>query len=173
MFRRFGFDVAGIIKPGETNRLAVRIERIPPELVHILAASDGAMSGGGENYPKGMGSRFLRRRHQRDAAAAERPQKPDQLRLGLGRQHLHAGHLAGRCAWKRAATRALIGCERRLTCPTICVVARVKVKLGNRQLERAADAQAHIRMSMVMERGAEIERGGCFNARREQRRVGD
>ena len=59
MFRRFGFDVAGIIKPGERNRLAVKIERIPPELVHILAASDGAMSGGGENYPKEWGPDFF------------------------------------------------------------------------------------------------------------------
>lgn len=59
MFRRFGFDVAGIIKPGEINRLAVRIEHIPPELVHILAASDGAMSGGGANYPKEWGPDFF------------------------------------------------------------------------------------------------------------------
>ena len=59
MFRRFGFDVAGIIKPGETNRLAVRIERIPPELVHILAASDGAMSGGGPDYPAEWGADFF------------------------------------------------------------------------------------------------------------------
>ena len=59
MFRRFGFDVAGIIKPGETNRLALRIERIPAELAHILAASDGAMSGGGENYPQEWGPDFF------------------------------------------------------------------------------------------------------------------
>ncbi len=59
MFRRFGYDVAGIIKPGETNRLAVRIERIPPELAHILSTSDGAMSGGGENYPKEWGPDFF------------------------------------------------------------------------------------------------------------------
>ena len=59
MFRRFGFDVADIIKPGERNRLAVRIERMPPELVHILAASDGAMSGGGENYPQEWGPDFF------------------------------------------------------------------------------------------------------------------
>lgn len=59
MFRRFGYDVAGIIEPGETNRLAVRIERIPPELAHILSASDGAMSGGGENYPKEWGPDFF------------------------------------------------------------------------------------------------------------------
>lgn len=59
MFRRFAFDVADIIKPGEINRLAVRIERIPAELVHILAASDGAMSGGGENYPQEWGPDFF------------------------------------------------------------------------------------------------------------------
>lgn len=59
MFRRFSFDVAGIIKPGEKNQLAVRIERIPPELAHILKASDGAMSGGGENYPQEWGPDFF------------------------------------------------------------------------------------------------------------------
>ena len=59
MFRRFAFDVAGVIKLGEVNRLAVRIERIPPELAHILAASDGAMSGGGENYPREWGPDFF------------------------------------------------------------------------------------------------------------------
>ena len=59
MFRRFSFDVAAIIQPGERNRLAVRIERMPPELVHILVASDGAMSGGGENYPQEWGPDFF------------------------------------------------------------------------------------------------------------------
>jgi len=59
MFRRFSYDVAGIIKPGERNQLALRIERIPAELVHILAASDGAMSGGGENYPQEWGPDFF------------------------------------------------------------------------------------------------------------------
>ncbi|MCY4070404.1 MAG: hypothetical protein OXG60_03835 [Chloroflexi bacterium] len=59
MFRRFAFDVAGVIKLGGTNRLAVRIERIPAELAHILAASDGAMSGGGENYPREWGDDFF------------------------------------------------------------------------------------------------------------------
>ena len=59
MFRRFSFDVAGIIKPGERNSLAVKIERIPAELAHILSASDGAMSGGGENYPKEWGPDFF------------------------------------------------------------------------------------------------------------------
>ncbi len=59
MFKRFAFDVAGIAKPGERNRLAVRIERMPAELARILQASDGAMSGGGENYPKEWGPDFF------------------------------------------------------------------------------------------------------------------
>ncbi len=59
MFRRFAFDVAGIVNAGETNRLAVKIERIPPELERILEASDGAMSGGGENYPTEWGDDFF------------------------------------------------------------------------------------------------------------------
>ena len=59
MFRRFAFDVAEIIKPGETNRLAIRIERMPDELARLLAASDGALSGGGENYPKEWGPDFF------------------------------------------------------------------------------------------------------------------
>ncbi len=59
MFRRFAFDVAGIIKPGQTNRLALKIDRIPAELVHIMAASDGKLSGGGENYPQEWGPDFF------------------------------------------------------------------------------------------------------------------
>ena len=59
MFRRFAFDVADVIKLDGVNRLAVRVERMPPELAHILAASDGAMSGGGENYPREWGSDFF------------------------------------------------------------------------------------------------------------------
>ena len=59
MFRRFGFDVAGIVKPGASNRLAIKIDQIPPELVHILTASDGAMSGGGANYPQEWGPDFF------------------------------------------------------------------------------------------------------------------
>ena len=59
MFRRFGFEVAGVIKPGEANSLAVKIERIPAELVHILAASDGALSGGGPDYPREWGPDFF------------------------------------------------------------------------------------------------------------------
>lgn len=45
MFRRFGFDVAGVINPGQANQLAVKISRMPDELVEILVASDGKMSG--------------------------------------------------------------------------------------------------------------------------------
>lgn len=59
MFRRFAFDIADIIKPGQTNQLALRIERIPDQLAHILEASDGKMSGGGEYYPRGWGPDFF------------------------------------------------------------------------------------------------------------------
>lgn len=59
MFRRFAFDVAEVIKPGAANQLAVRVERIPTELVHILAASDGPLSGGGPDYPREWGPDFF------------------------------------------------------------------------------------------------------------------
>ncbi len=59
MFRRFAFEVSDIVKPGETNRLALKIERMPPALAHILSASDGAMSGGGEDYPREWGPDFF------------------------------------------------------------------------------------------------------------------
>ena len=59
MFRRFSYDVASIVKPGERNQLALKIEGIPAELAHILTASDGAMSGGGENYPQEWGPDFF------------------------------------------------------------------------------------------------------------------
>ena len=59
MFRRFAYDVAGVINTKETNQLAVKVERIPAELVHILAASDGKLSGGGENYPQEWGPDFF------------------------------------------------------------------------------------------------------------------
>ena len=39
--------------------LGIKIERIPAELAHILSASDGAMSGGGENYPQEWGPDFF------------------------------------------------------------------------------------------------------------------
>ena len=44
-FRRFEFDVADWIKTGEKNKLAVRIARMPEEIGHCLAVSDGALSG--------------------------------------------------------------------------------------------------------------------------------
>ncbi len=44
-FRRFEFDVADVIKIGEKNKLAVKITRMPEEIGHCLAVSDGALSG--------------------------------------------------------------------------------------------------------------------------------
>ncbi len=44
-FRRFEFDVASVIKNGEKNKLAVKITRMPEEIGHCLAVSDGALSG--------------------------------------------------------------------------------------------------------------------------------
>ena len=40
MYKRFGFDVAALVKPGETNQLAVLVYRIPDPLVPILASAD-------------------------------------------------------------------------------------------------------------------------------------
>lgn len=42
MFRRFEFDVAKWIKPGLTNHLAVRIHRMPKELLPYVIQSDGS-----------------------------------------------------------------------------------------------------------------------------------
>lgn len=50
-FRRFWLDVSDVALPGQTNRLAVRIERMPEELVPYLIDSDAADSGGGPNDP--------------------------------------------------------------------------------------------------------------------------
>jgi beta-mannosidase len=44
-FRRFEFDVADVVKIGEKNKLAVKITRMPEEIGHCLAVSDGALSG--------------------------------------------------------------------------------------------------------------------------------
>jgi beta-mannosidase len=44
MFRRFGFDVADVLKPGQTNRLALKIYRMPEEIVPYLICSDGRQS---------------------------------------------------------------------------------------------------------------------------------
>ena len=41
MFRRFQLDVSTIARPGETNRLAVRLARMPEELLPYLVNSDG------------------------------------------------------------------------------------------------------------------------------------
>jgi len=45
MFRRFRFDIEDVAQPGQRNRLAVRIARMPEELVPFLYHSDGKMSG--------------------------------------------------------------------------------------------------------------------------------
>jgi Beta-galactosidase/beta-glucuronidase len=50
MFQRFGFDVSGTIKAGGKNHLAVRISRMPEELVPYLVGSDGKLSGDGTPY---------------------------------------------------------------------------------------------------------------------------
>jgi beta-mannosidase len=46
MFRRFWFDASSAMLPGRTNRLAVRIARMPEECLPFLKNSDGKMSGG-------------------------------------------------------------------------------------------------------------------------------
>ena len=45
MFRRFWFDVSGVALPGQTNRLAVQINRMPEELAPMLMGSDGPYNG--------------------------------------------------------------------------------------------------------------------------------
>jgi beta-mannosidase len=49
MFRRFQFDVSSVVRPGQTNHLAVWIARMPEELVPYLVNSDGP----GEKDPFG------------------------------------------------------------------------------------------------------------------------
>lgn len=46
MFRRFDFDVADVLRPGETNRLAVRIARIPEVLVPVILGADAPNGAG-------------------------------------------------------------------------------------------------------------------------------
>src|SRR5688572_7459776 len=46
-FRRHRFEVSRILKSGEQNELKVRIKRMPPQLEHCFASSDGARSGVG------------------------------------------------------------------------------------------------------------------------------
>lgn len=45
MFRRFEFDVAAQIVPGEPNTLDVRIEQIPAVLIPFIEKGDGKLSG--------------------------------------------------------------------------------------------------------------------------------
>lgn len=51
MFRRILIDVSKVVVPGQTNRLAVQINRMPEELVPFLIDSDGPDSGGGPSEP--------------------------------------------------------------------------------------------------------------------------
>lgn len=51
MFRRFAFDVSAAAVPGQTNRLAVLVRRMPENLVPFLIGSDGPESGGGPASP--------------------------------------------------------------------------------------------------------------------------
>ena len=51
MFRRFWFDVSGVALPGQTNRLAVQINRMPESLVPMLIGADAPDSGGGPSDP--------------------------------------------------------------------------------------------------------------------------
>jgi beta-mannosidase len=46
MFRRIELDATAAAKPGEVNRLAVRIAKMPDEIAPLLVNSDGAMSAG-------------------------------------------------------------------------------------------------------------------------------
>ena len=50
MFQRFGFDISEYILIGEINRLAVRIMKMPEELVPYLIGADGKLSGEGTPY---------------------------------------------------------------------------------------------------------------------------
>jgi len=40
MFRRFGFDVAALLQPGKPNRLAVKIDRMPPPVAQAMLGAD-------------------------------------------------------------------------------------------------------------------------------------
>jgi beta-mannosidase len=50
MFRRFWFDVTGMVLPGQINHLAVQINKIPGALEPILIDTDGPNSGAGTPY---------------------------------------------------------------------------------------------------------------------------
>ncbi len=57
MFRRFQFDVTETVRPGRMNRLAVRIARIPQELIAVMASSDAK---GGANVGAAINATRLR-----------------------------------------------------------------------------------------------------------------
>ena len=50
MFRTFEFDVASILKIGETNRLEIRIESIPEVLAPYIEKGDGKLSAAGTEW---------------------------------------------------------------------------------------------------------------------------
>lgn len=59
MFRPFALDVGHRLRFGADNELAVRIDPASAELFAYLAESDGAMSGGGPEYPTKPGPYFF------------------------------------------------------------------------------------------------------------------
>ena len=86
MYKRFWCDVSEAVRPGQVNRLAVRIARMPEELRAAVLSADAP---GGVNVANV--SNAVRQ-------APEGIEKPDQFRLRLGRGHLHAGDMEGRLA---------------------------------------------------------------------------
>jgi beta-mannosidase len=50
MFRRFEFDVTDIVLPGKNNVLAVKVDKIPDELLPYIVGSNGKNSGAGTDY---------------------------------------------------------------------------------------------------------------------------
>jgi len=50
MFRRFEFDVTDVVLPGKNNVLAVKLDKMPDELLPYLVGSDGKNSGFGTDY---------------------------------------------------------------------------------------------------------------------------
>ena len=82
MFRRFWFDVAEHVKPGQKNSLAVRIVRMPEQLAAGVSATDG------RNEQEVFWAAFMPTRQ-----TLKDLKSPTKLRLGLGRQHLDAGNL--------------------------------------------------------------------------------
>ena len=59
MFRPFTLDAGPHVRLGRDNELVVRIDPAPAELLACLAESDGAMSGGGPEYPANPGPHFF------------------------------------------------------------------------------------------------------------------